>query len=816
MAVDPSVTFAGSARPANGGSGGGAAGGVQIRLAPHGYSDGASVVADGRPNPRAVSNTVFKQTDGSGVHQDKPSPQGVSSLFWVWGQFFDHDVVQTRSGGGGETAPIRVPAGDPVFAPGSELSFNRSEPISGTGTGPNNPRQFGNQISAYLDGSMVYGSDPAKAAALREPDSAKLKLTSQGTIGFAAADDPLFRGGPIAGDTRANENVALLSMQALFAREHNRLVDELRAADPTLGRDALFEGARARVEAIIQAITYNEYLPKLIGPDPLPKYTGFKSGVSSAISLEFSTAVYRLGHSMLSPTIHRLNEDGSAHARGPLALRDVFLTRGVVEETGLGTVFRGVAATRSQALDTFIIEDVRSLLFGAGGPGSDLVALNIQRGRDHGLPSYNEMRQALGLAPKTSFSDITDDAALAARLRAAYGDVSKLDLWVGGLAETPVRGGMVGETFRAVLVDQFERMRDGDRFWSEGRGFSQRELKELWSTTLSDVIQRNTDVEVLQKDAFVAHRRLVGGPGDNTLVGSDVPNLIGGLGGDDVLTGGTAADEIYGGAGADRLNGGPGADVLYGGKGRDVFVIAASEAMDDRIYGGRGFDTVVVDAGRGPVRLQDTRLMKGIERFDGRGQDVIGTPGDDRLDFARFDEAVNIGSVRGGRGDDVIRGGAANDRLFGGAGDDRLFGGAGDDRLFGGAGQDRLFGGKGADRLSGGKGADELFGGSGKDVLNGGPGDDVFQFRANASSGRNRIEDFDARGNDQIRLVEFDFGAPDGEELSRREKFAAVEDATSFSKAGAKIDLKALGGDGSVLLEGVHDLTFGPEDFLFG
>ena len=469
MAFDPSVNFVNARRPANGGDTGGATGAQQDRLAPASYPDGGATMAGAdRPNAREISNTVFLQLDANGDFIDMPNPGGASSLMWVWGQFLDHDMDQTSTNSSAGTAPVPIPADDPVFTPGGNLGFTRSDPIAGTGTSVDNPRQYNNDISSYLDSSNIYGSTQARLDALTVPGTAKLRLSGSDTIAFAF-NDPVFGSGPITGDGRADENIALLSMHAIFAREHNRIVDVLAQLDPTLSTAELFEGARSRVEAIMQAITYNEFLPVLIGENAIPAYTGFKSGVNPAILLEFSTAIYRLGHTMLSPVIERMNENGTEHSLGNIALRNAFSVRGEVERTGTEAIMRGMSTTFSQDVDTFMVEDVRSFLRGGGGPGQDLATLNIQRGRDHGLPTYNDMRVALGLAPKESFSQLTSDPVMAARLAQAYGnDISKLDLWVGGLAENPVGGGMVGETFRAVLIEQFVRLRDGDPFWSRG------------------------------------------------------------------------------------------------------------------------------------------------------------------------------------------------------------------------------------------------------------------------------------------------------------------------------------------------------------
>jgi Ca2+-binding RTX toxin-like protein len=215
------------------------------------------------------------------------------------------------------------------------------------------------------------------------------------------------------------------------------------------------------------------------------------------------------------------------------------------------------------------------------------------------------MREALGLDPAETFADITSDPEVAARLEEAYGDVDLVDLWVGGLSEDPVNGGMVGETFALVLIDQFERLRDGDPFFSLNGGLPQDELDALWSTTLSDVIERNTDIGTLQDNAFLAYERIGGSERADKLTGSEARDLLIGLGGNDRLNGGDGDDQLVGGAGRDCLIGGAGNDIMEGGDGRDTFVIRRGNG-DDVI---KDFsDNDVVDLSRaaaGCVRYRD-------------------------------------------------------------------------------------------------------------------------------------------------------------------------------------------------------------------
>ena len=143
-------------------------------------------------------------------------------------------------------------------------------------------------------------------------------------------------------------------------------------------------------------------------------------------------------------------------------------------------------------------------LFFAGAGGFDLASLNIQRGRDHGVPGYNDTRVAFGLKRMNKLSEISSDREVRRRLASIYPTVDDIDLWVGGLAEDHYRDAMVGETFYAILKYQFEVLRDGDRFWYE-RDFRGRELAEIRRTRLADIIRRNTEIRrEIRNDVFRA------------------------------------------------------------------------------------------------------------------------------------------------------------------------------------------------------------------------------------------------------------------------------------------------------------------------
>lgn len=442
----------------------GSAGSDLLRL-PGGadYADGAFAMGgEHRPSARAISNLVAST----------PGPLSrvvrVTDMFWQWGQFLDHDLDLTTGASPSEAANIPVPAGDPYFDPfntGTQtIGFNRSVYDSLV-----TPRQQLNMITAFIDASNVYGSDAHRAQELRA-DGGFLEMSRGRLLPFNVnglpnapdARDTLF----LAGDIRANEQVGLTALHTLFVREHNRQAHYLRRL--RLPDETIYQVARAIVGAEMQAITYREFLPLLLGPNALPPYAGYDESIDPGIANVFSTAAYRFGHTMVSPMLLRLTRRGRPIRAGHLPLREAFFAPQETVEHGIEPVLRGLSRQRAEALDNFLVDDLRNFLFGPPGAGGfDLASLNIQRGRDHGLPSYNDTREQWGLGRATSFSDISADAEIAGRLAAAYGSVDDVDLWVGGLAEDPVAGAMVGPLFRRIIADQFRRLRDGDRFWYE-------------------------------------------------------------------------------------------------------------------------------------------------------------------------------------------------------------------------------------------------------------------------------------------------------------------------------------------------------------
>jgi hypothetical protein len=309
----------------------------------------------------------------------------------------------------------------------------------------------------------------------------------------------------VAGDVRAAEHPGLTALHTLFVREHNRQCDLLVAQGQT--NDELnYQAARKYVGALIQAITYQEFLPALgITLDP---YTTYQPKVRPDIANSFATASYRIGHTMVADDV-KLRDDNCAEVPpGSLDLIEIFWNPQLVVDYGIDPFLKGNATHKHYEIDTKINETLRNFLFTSPNDtvrfGIDLASLNIQRGRDHGLPDYNTMRQYYTGSKATSFAQITSNTTLASQLQSLYGTVDNIDLWVGILAEDHLPGKSVGNTMHQMLKAQFQKLRDGDYyFYLHDPWLSANDRNSIINTTFADVIERNTSLTSLQTNVFL-------------------------------------------------------------------------------------------------------------------------------------------------------------------------------------------------------------------------------------------------------------------------------------------------------------------------
>ncbi len=496
-----------------------------------GYADGISTPAGpDRPNPRVISNILFTQNSLAN------DVMGLSAFTWVWGQFIDHDITFSPNHPT-ETFDISIPTSDPFFDPHgtgtARIPMARSDYDLSTGTSAENPRKYPNLITAYIDGSAIYGSDYTRAHWLRTFENGKLKTSSGNLLPFNTSngeyENPIDPDIPwmdmplhhvqkwfVAGDVRANENPFLTAMHTIFVREHNRLCDSLFQVHPSWSDERLYQHSRKLIGGMIQAIVYEEWLPTM--GIQVEAYQGYDESTNPGIMNVFNTAAYRYGHTTINSLLVRLDNNGKDMPQGDILLRDAFFNpNAVLEVHGIEPYLVGMSTVVEQDFDCKVVDELRNFLFGKPGSGGmDLVSINLNRGRDRGLPDYNTIRADFGMNPVNSFPEITQDPLMSNTLAELYKDVNNVDPWAGMLAEDHVLNSLFGPTARTIIQQQFESLRDGDRFYYENDpGLTHDEKTWIRNTRLSHIIRRNTSIDIIRDQIFVAGSLLTPTASDN-------------------------------------------------------------------------------------------------------------------------------------------------------------------------------------------------------------------------------------------------------------------------------------------------------------
>ena len=516
------------------------------RLRPAQYEDGISVPVGHAqqvkgnsfdapwPSARSVSQAVIR---------DLPrSSRVLTHIFMLWGQFVDHDLdlfaeFETHeceeSCDFEETCPFCYPITvshlDSTFG---SLGSNRGQclPLTrsvGVCMRPYNSsyemaRQQINQLTHYQDASNVYGSTKEVADSLRLFSGGLLRqggrtdyLKGNLPVGPTVSDSgaPLF----VAGDVRANEHTALTVMHTIWLREHNRIVRELAELNTCWDDERLYQEGRKIVGALMQVITYKEFLPVLLGDEGfkifIGPYSGYNSSVEASVPNSFATAAFRFGHTLIKPSFARLDNEYKSLSIGQLSLRESFFNPSQYYISG-GTdpILRGLLEERSKEVDEFVTRVLTTQLFAPSNSsiGQDLAARNIQRGREHAIPSYRQFQKYCN----NTFSVTSEftNSATEQRLRNLYGAKGfrdGIDLWVGGLAEIRMKGSNLGPTFACIIGKTFADLRDGDRFYYENPSvFTEDQRNSVSNIKFSKVICDNADhITTIIPRAFKAGQR---------------------------------------------------------------------------------------------------------------------------------------------------------------------------------------------------------------------------------------------------------------------------------------------------------------------
>ncbi|XP_063244326.1 dual oxidase-like isoform X2 [Bacillus rossius redtenbacheri] len=523
-----------------------------LRRVPAAYEDGVyKPSGHNRPKPLELSRLL------EGPLKATQSKTGKTALLVFFGQQVVEEILDAqRAACPPEYFNIHIPK-DHAYRKRlnhTMMPVLRTRYDARTGFSPNNPRQQLNEITPWLDGGLVYGTTKTWSDQLRTYkngtiDPNGLLASSEdglfpeyNTVGLPMANppppahhhkiverhqlDPVHRFFKL-GNPRGNENAFLLSFGVLWFRWHNHIARQLKVLHPGWGGEKIYNEARKWVIATHQHIVVNDWLPKLLG-EKLSGYTGYNPAIDPQIDQFFQAAAFRFGHTLVTRGVY-LRDYGRNGCRSTVphgwngtAVRtcNIFwrpqdaiqakYNNDSEEFMDIDRLLMGMAFQLSEKEDHKIVEDLRGNVFGPlEFSRRDLMALNIQRGRDHGLPDYNTVREAFGLKRVKDWADFPD--TIEQEVKDLFNQLHNksfedVDLWVGGILET--KDGP-GELFTTIIKDQFERIRDGDRFWYKNTAnnlFTDEEIQRIEQLTIYDIIMSVTKMahDDIQEDPFTA------------------------------------------------------------------------------------------------------------------------------------------------------------------------------------------------------------------------------------------------------------------------------------------------------------------------
>ncbi|XP_014293942.1 peroxidase isoform X2 [Halyomorpha halys] len=488
-----------------------------VRLIPALYQDGLHqprMSVTGRPLPdvRYLRN---------GLLPNKNTPDHINTLIVMeWGQIISHDTTHI-SVLPAQCMPIQVPANDPYFNRFNQTCLNFIRSVTTTDYGCSlTPQQQLAMVTHFVDASFIYGSTDYIANLIRNGTGGKLAVqrTPDGRIfppnvpnathycDVSMDTETCY----LAGDSRVNQNTDVSIIHIVFLREHNKLCTELLALNPHWDDERLYQEARRIVVAAVQRITYTDFLIVMLGRNYSSRnrisdydfdelYDGYETLLNPTSINDFTAAAFRAFHNLIPSTMELIKESRCPFTS--LFVSDWFFRPSIIQQPGfLDGFIRGLTTQRSLKFNNFFSEQITDKLFRLEAPyGSDLAAIDIQRGRDHGLPPYNEYRVACGLPRAANFSDFSDviSSENINLLAEYYASVDDVEFYVAGLMENHVDGALTGPTFQCILGEQFVRWRNGDRFYyqfsDQAGSFTPAQYEQLQKLRLSLIFCRNGD-----------------------------------------------------------------------------------------------------------------------------------------------------------------------------------------------------------------------------------------------------------------------------------------------------------------------------------
>lgn len=401
--------------------------------------------------------------------------------------------------------PIKMPKDDQFFSQHNVTCIDmvRSQTVT-----PNNDCGFSagqqyNAVTAYIDGSFVYGSTKENNDLLRSFENGALIMDEYNILTPSGSSF-------IAGDNRVNQTPQLAYFHSIYFREHNRIANILFQNNPSWDDERTYQETKRIITAMIQHHNYEEWLPAFLGQDVADEagltceglYCDcYSEDVEGQTLNEFTTGISRFFHLFVPDNFENIDEAGNVVAN---RLSDIFFNTEMLK-TEYDAVARGLMFQPKNA-GAFPVELINFMFRGQRQAGSDLMSMDIQRNRDHGIPPYTQFREFCNLSPVDSFEDLAPSVSdeNIEKLRSMYESVHDIDLYVGAGLENYV--GSLTPSMSCFTIEQYKRFKCGDRFFYtndvNGHPFTEAQMTQLKSDSFSRMVCDNTGITQVVPNAF--------------------------------------------------------------------------------------------------------------------------------------------------------------------------------------------------------------------------------------------------------------------------------------------------------------------------
>ncbi|KAH8331114.1 hypothetical protein KR067_011822 [Drosophila pandora] len=490
------------------------------------------------PNARLISLSLYGEQTRNDLYRTMASMQ--------WGQFVAHDISQLSTQGAPKDCcseprnprcdNIALPRGGPIaFHTGKTcLPFARSV-SEADAICPRSRAPYPEKLTvatAYLDLSSVYGNTPAQSRNVRLFKGGLLRTSytngqhwlpvNRNFDGECGTKSECYS----VPDKRNRFSPTIAVIQTLLVREHNRLAESLALLNADYDDERIFQEARKINIAQYQKITYYDLLPLILGRtythlngllypvEPSEYVNDYDDSVNPAAYVEFAAVAFRYAHTQIPGWFSLVAPNRSSNKT--LRLSDYFDRTESIKlldsSDNFAALLRGLATQLHKRSDGNIDREIKHYFNRKEFEeyGSDLKSIDIQRARDFGVASYNDVREFCGLRRAVDWAEFAHEipGEKISLLRRLYATPDDVELSVGGSLEYHVPEALFGPTLLCVIGKQFLNTRRGDRFFFErenhSAGFTRDQLAEIRKVSLASLFCNNADyLHYIQPNVFV-------------------------------------------------------------------------------------------------------------------------------------------------------------------------------------------------------------------------------------------------------------------------------------------------------------------------